>query len=278
MERFVCVNGSDNLQIPEAVLREMGIDAPEQIHRDPVSLEKIAGSMEKSGWVRLPFCNTLLAEALGAKPIVSLAGARVKEPAFRNAAELPEALSTGTERLIVMMKALEELSGRGKLVAYGIDGPLGILCALLPMSRVFSTLRKPAGVELLQQAEDWVCAYAAMAVAHGAKILSFADPVATTDILGERMFSGVYVPCLKRLLERLLKEHPQVPIHLCGKLTQCLLDVEACEAELWSASECSTYGQVLAAFCQSGQGGIIGHFCLNFLDAKRSCIKLIKFR
>lgn len=275
MERFVCVNGSDNLQIPAGLLEELSIESPMQLHGDPALIQSIAGKLEKSGWVRLPFCNTLSAEALGAAPSLSLAGARVKEPPYSRAEELPESLCETTPRLAVMLRSLEELTQEGKQVAYNIEGPFTLLCTLLPMNRVFSALRKPAGAQLLRKAENWVSEYAALAAAHGAKLLSFADPVATIDILGERIFTSVYVPCLKQVLCRLRAEHPDIPVHLCGKLTQCLLDTDACSAEVWEAAGCETYGQALSAFCSRGEGGQIGHFCLNFLDAKRPYIKQI---
>lgn len=179
--------------------------------------------------------------------------------------------------LKVELMILNQLTSRGDLVAYNVDGPFTLLCSLFPMSRAFSALRKPSGNLLLQKAEDWISMYADQAVKNGVQLLSFSDPVATIDILGERMFSSVYMPCLIRLLNRLQAEHPDIPIHLCGKLTQCLLDTGACQTKLWQADNCETYGQALAAYCDCRQGGIIGHFCLNLLDDKRPYLTIINF-
>lgn len=278
MERFKCVNGSDNLQIPSTLLEELSISDPAQLHLQADSIAEISRRMQKSGWVRLPFCNTLCGEALGAKPVLSLAGARVKEPVFQKADQLPEELNPDTPRLAAMLQAMESLKAEGKYVAYNVEGPFTVLCALLPMNRVFSTLRKSTGVDLLQMAENWVSSYTDLAVRQGGALISFADPVATVDILGERMFTTVYLPCLKRLLLRLRSEHPDVPIHMCGKLTQCLLDIEGCTVEKWETEEAQTYGQALKAFCESGHGGMIGQFCLNFLDAKRPYLKIVEFK
>lgn len=277
MERFVCANGSDDLQIPYALVQELHITSADQLHLGADHVAPVARRLGKSGWVRLPFCSTLCSEALGAKPVLAMTGARVKEPPYQKVEELPDALDLDTPRLAAMLRALETLAGEGRYVAYNIEGPFTLLCALLPMNRVFSALRKPAGAEMLRKAEDWVSAYAALAVEKGAKMLSFADPVATIDILGERMFTTVYVPCVKGLLQRLRAEHPDIPIHLCGKLTQCLLDTGACAAEPWRPEGCRTYGQALTACCERGKGGVVGHFCLNYLDAKRPYVTLIEF-
>lgn len=278
MERFVCVNGSDDLQIPDVLLEELEITDPEQLHLQPERIAAISTQMEKRGWLRLPFCSTLSAEALGAKSVLSLSGARVKEPVYRKADQLPAELSRDTPRLTAMLQALQQLTGEGKNVAYNVEGPFTILCALLPMNRVFSALRKSTGTDLLAMAENWVSSYTDMVVKGGAKLISFADPMATIDILGERMFTSVYLPCLKRILARLRSEHPNVPIHLCGKLTQCLLDTGTCTVEKWETGDCQTYGQALTVFCERGHGGIVGHFCLNYLDAKRPYLKIIKMK
>ena len=278
MERFVCVNGSDNLQIPSHILQELELTSAEQFHRNPGMIASIAERMESSGWVRLPFCNTLCCEALGAAPTLSMAGARVKEPPYRQISDLPETFSADTARLSAMMQALETLAARGKAVAYNMEGPFSLLCTLLPMNRVFAALRKPEGAAMLARAEDWAIAYADLAVSRGAKLLSFADPIATRDILGDRVFLNVYVPCLKRVLARLQEKHPHIPVHLCGKLTQSLLDTESCTVEIWNSEGCDTYGQALTRFCCEDTGGLVGHFCLNFLDAKRPYIKLIYFK
>jgi len=277
MDRFICVSGSDNLQISGELLKTLAVDSPQQLHFEKDIIVRVSWEMEKSAWLRLPFCNTLCSEALGAKPVLSLSGARVKEPKYQNVGEIPETLTTHTPRLTAMLRAIEALSEEGGQVAYNIEGPFTVLCALLPMNRVFSALRKPSGVELLQRVENWISIYAGLAVESGAKILSFADPVATVDILGERMFTAVYVSCLKRLLQRLQQEHPEIPIHLCGKLSQCLLDTQTCTGEKWQAEDCRTYGDALTAYCKQGKGGMIGHFCLNFLDAKRPYVTLIEF-
>ena len=277
MERFVCVNGSDNLQIPEKLLHELNITDPEQIHLSAGNLVRAASNLEKAGWVRLPLCNTLLGEALGASPTLTLSGARIRENPWARVEELPAVPDFSTPRMAAMLHAVEMLAEEGYRVAYNIEGPFALLCALLPMSRVFSALRKPAGAEMLEKVEDWVCKYAAAAVEKGAKLISFADPVATVDILGERVFTTAYVPSLRRVLRRIRAEHPEVLIHLCGKLTQSLLDTGCCAVRHWECSDPSAvYGQALQAFAAEGQQEILGHFCLNFLDAKRPYVKVLE--
>lgn len=79
MEKFVCVNGSDHLQIPNHLLEELSVVHPQDIHMNAGVIFQVAQGMEQSGWIRLPFCNTLLAEALGAILLC-----RYREPESKN--------------------------------------------------------------------------------------------------------------------------------------------------------------------------------------------------
>ena len=199
----------------------------------------------------------------------------LKEPAFAKPEEFMTIQVQETARLCAMLEALAQLSKAGKKVAYNIEGPLTLLCALLPMNKVFSALRKPIGKQMLSQVEEWIVRYAEMAVERGAKIISFADPIATVDILGSQMFVNQYVPCLLQLLIRLQERFPDTVIHLCGKLTQSLIDTKQCTLTRWEGQKGQSYGQTLTEFC--GKGGIVGHYCLNYLGANRNYLELIDF-
>lgn len=276
MEKFVCSAGSDIQEIPEAVLERINVKTPVQLHLSSRAVEAAASEMEKGGWIRLPFCNTLCIEALGAEPVLSLSGARISRAPYRETGELPEKPELGTPRLGVMLRAVEELSAQGKKVAFSVDGPLSLLCGLLPMGRLFSALRRPGGEALLDKAAEWTMAYTCAAAESGAKLLSFADPIACIDILGRSMFAEKYAPCLKRLVCRMEKAYPHIPVHLCGKLSQSLLDAGECSVKIWQGEEGQNYAETLTSFCQGGNGGIIGHFCLNLLEAKRPYLELVE--
>ena len=281
MERFVCTSAMENRHsapAPEA-LADLGITTPEQLHLDPDAICDAAQALARSGWVTLPFCNTLCGEGLGAHPHLSLEGARVRDPAYQKVEELPENLNLDFPRMSAMLAAVDALHRKGLPISYEIEGHFTLLNALLPMGRMFATLRKPAGAALMARTEDWICAYARAAVGRGASLLSFSDPVATVDILGEKVFTGLYLPACRRLLERLGAENPGVVIHLCGKLTQSLLDTGSCRLERWTPeAPAEHYGQALRAYALSHPaGGVVGHFCLNLLEAKRGWVYEVKW-
>lgn len=279
MERFICGIGREFIPISTDQLGVLGIERLEQLHFDSVKLATTAVLAGKSGWVRLPFCNTLCAEGLGAHPELTLDGAKIREIPYQTLEELPEAFLPDFPRMHAMCDALDRLNGLGKQIIYQIEGPFTLLSYLLPMSRMFSILRKTQGQDMLRKAENWVCCYVDLVAKHGVKIFSFADPIAMVDILGKKVFAGIYRICCERILRRIKSEHPDVMIHLCGRLTQSLLDIEACRTERWEPeSPCSTYGQALSAWCKQGQGNsMVGQYCLNLLETKRPFVTKILF-
>ena len=212
MERFVCTSAMANRHSTPAPerLAALGITTPEQLHRDPGAIVAAARELAEGGWVTLPFCNTLCGEGLGAHPSLSLEGARVREPAYQKVEDLPETLNLDFPRMKAMQAAMNVLNSEHIPVSYEVEGHFTLLNALLPMGRMFAALRKPAGAELMERTETWVRPYARMAVEHGATVLSFSDPVATVDILGEKFFTGTYLPACLRLIGHLRKDNPGV--------------------------------------------------------------------
>lgn len=279
MERFVCNIGRENVQLSPEQLIKLGIETPEQLHMDPAMLSAAAIAAEKTGWVRIPFCNTLCGEGLGAHPELTLQGAKIRENLYQTPEALPEAFLPDFPRMEAMLKALDQLQNEGKQVIYQIEGPFTLLSYLIPMGKMFSALRKPIGLQMLLKAENWISQYAGIIAEHGVKVMSFADPIASMDILGKKVFSEIYRGCCERVLLRIRKEHPTLMIHLCGRLTQSLLDIGACHAERWTPEmPCANYSEALTAWCAwEKENAMAGQYCLNLLETKHPFVTRIFF-
>lgn len=286
MSRFTCsVTAALGHQPDPEVLQALHIETPEQLHFSSENIVATAKGMETEGWILLPFCNTLCAEVLGAAPVLSLSGARVREEKFRTQEQIeqlsgkelpkPEQLAEEAPRLSAMMQAVQELTEGGNRVAYCIEGPFTLLSALIPMAKLFSSLRKPQGQALLNSAAQWIIQYAAMAVENGAGMISFADPIATADLLGEKMFVQTYFPICRKIIETIQQKNPQTPVHLCGKLTQSMLDMNLCSIEALPAAEPKSYGKLLCDYCRQPSSRLIGYGCLNRLEKQRDAISCI---
>ena len=163
----------------------------------------------------------------------------------------------------------------GEDLIWQLDGPLTVLGQLIPMGRLFVALRKSD--ELLRRAEDWLCSWADWALQRGAKVLSFADPIATLDLLGEKTYRGVYLPALRRLLDRLRAEHPEAVLYVCGKMTQSLLDCDAVVSRV-KRFDAANYGEALRAFCREPEDAMVGHFCAHLLSSPETALTLFTWR
>ena len=112
-------------------------------------------------------CSTLISEALGADVKLSLGGARIKEEKYKLKEEIStlfnKKINKECKRLSVMIEELlEKLSSNGKHVIYGIEGPFSLLSSLIPIGKMFSTLRKDKEGKLLLNAKKMgfrICIY-----------------------------------------------------------------------------------------------------------------------
>jgi [methyl-Co(III) methanol-specific corrinoid protein]:coenzyme M methyltransferase len=61
--------------------------------------------------------------------------------------------------------------------------------------------------------------YALLLADNGASVISIADPTATGEILGPKMFSEFAVPYLNRLIQAIQANGTLVIVHICGDVT-----------------------------------------------------------
>ena len=269
METFVCLSGSEPEQITPALLRDMGLTA-QQLYNSPQNIAAAAGRLcaeRGSRLCRLPFCNTLEAEALGAVVRLDERGARVPQPPYASLSELPAQFCLNSSRIDAVLGAVSTLAEQGLCVAYGATGVFTIFSQLLPMGAFFKALRRDDGQALLRRMEQACVDYAVRARRAGAHILSYADPVATVDIVGQRTFTTHVAPGIARLFDSIRHQCPDMTIFLCGKMTQSLLDADAVQCTAVPVGEGLNFEQVLLQAAEDEHAQIWGLGCLNRLSA-----------
>ena len=267
LPRFTCIGD-------HRVRRVESADGDEAAwHFSAETLAAEARRQGAAGWRILPFCTTLIAESLGARPFLDAEGARVSETPYQKADQLP----AGPDFALPRVRALEGAMAllKGEDLIWQLDGPLTVLGQLIPMGRLFVALRKSD--ELLTLAEDWICRWADWAVVRGVKVLSFADPIATLDLLGEKTYRSVYLPALRHLLDRLRREHPDTVLYVCGKMTQSLLDSDAVVSRI-RRFDADNYGEALRSFCRCPEDAMVGHFCAHLLSSPETALTLFTWK
>ncbi|HBG7259465.1 uroporphyrinogen decarboxylase family protein [Clostridioides difficile] len=283
MERFVCtVRFGEEFKVGEDIIKKLGIERPEQIHESTEAIYNIAIESEYKGWIILPLCSTIAAESLGADVRLSIDGARIKEERYKSKEEInslfDKNMDKDCKRLAVMMDVLKRLSSEGKHVIYGVEGPFTLLNSLMPMSKMFLTMRKDKEGKLLSNARKWALEYMTMAIENGAEVISYADPIANIDIIGEKMFKEIYLPLCRDIIETIKEKYPDTAIHICGKLTQSIIDTDCCEITRRLYDDKSSYGEVIREYVDDDEKELIGHYCLNRLDSNRNYIEIISWR
>ncbi len=223
-----------SLAVVEVMTAE-GVAWPEA-HSDAETMLRLALAMQEATGLdnlALPFCMTVEAEAYGASidmgsmsvqpkvsaPILPDDGSgKVPHPDFgaRRAGTLLEALRMAKERR-------PELPLVGNLV--GPFSLLGMLCDPLMLLRW--TRREPELVQrMMNRITEDLCEFGMLQVEAGADVICIAEPTATGEILGGRLFRKLVLPCLDRLVRRLHSRGVSVIVHICG-------DVRTIEAELF---------------------------------------------
>lgn len=201
-----------------------------EVHRDAGRMATLSGAMrDQSGLENLgiPFCMTVEAEALGGEiedgdevtepsivsyPLQSVAEWRNLRPLdpYRDG-RLPTILEC-TERLA---RERPDTPVMGNLV-----GPLSLGTSLLDAVTLFRALRLEAAEahSLLSFLTDNICRYGQALAERGADVIVIADPSATGEILGPRMFGDFALPYLNRITERMHALGVPVIVHICGKV------------------------------------------------------------
>jgi len=180
--------------------------------------------------IRIPFCLTVLAEALGcevekgredrqpaiAKTLVS----QGKEP------KIDRLLESG--RIPAIMEAINKIKGMGHKVplVVGFEGPTTLAGHMVGVERLCLTMiKKPdEALKYIKWAEEACVAYAKAVVREGADVIAPADPTASPSVLSPRMFDKFS----KASLKAIAAIHPRSILHVCGNATPILSHMAEC--------------------------------------------------
>lgn len=224
----ICPGGMMSLATAD-VMRCSGFAWPEA-HQDFNQMAGLALAMHDLGGLEnlaTPFCMTIEAEALGAEiefgdettqPRVALEPHQTAQQAL--AADWP--VIADHPRAQVMLEALAKLvSERPETPTLGnLVGPVSLAASLVQPDRFLKQMvREPQPVQiLLERVTERLIEFGRQQVQAGADIIAIADPTATGEILGPRLFATVALPALQRLVAGLHAAGALVIVHICGSV------------------------------------------------------------
>jgi len=220
----LCPGGMMSLAVEE-VMAEAGAAWP-RAHEDAASMARLALAMQDAtGFdnVAVPFCMTVEAERFGAS--VDLGGP-LAQPRVRGSvlpADGTGALPTPDftkgrggallEAIRLLRAARPDVPVIGNLV-----GPFSLLGMLAdPLMLLRWTRRKPEiAARYLEEISGALIDFGRLQIAAGADLVCVAEPTATGEILGGRIFGLLVAGCLAKIAGALRAAGAPVILHICG--------------------------------------------------------------
>lgn len=181
--------------------------------------------------VRVPFCQTIEAEALGCG-IKDGGTENLPSPATHpyKPGERPTMPADYLERgrineLIQAVKILKDMAGDKAFVIGGIIGPYSIAGSLIGVTDLLrNSFRKPELMQPFMEIGELAGRLLARElIKAGADAICIEDMMASLDMISPKMYREVVLPWQKKLLAE-LRDIPTI-IHICGKLDDVIDDI-----------------------------------------------------
>lgn len=222
----ICPGGMMNAAIVD-IMEKTGHLLPEA-HEDHWLMARLSHDVQEyTGFENfgIPFCMTIEAELLGSEiHLGSLTcEPKVAREAFPSVSKVeykPIASLLKQGRMETIIQAVYQLSRQHPdIPAIGsLTGPVSTAASIVDPMTFLKELRKDPvhAHQLLDYVTRFLTEYARLLIDNGARVISIADPTATGEILGPRMFEAYAVRYLNLLIEALHDTGTPVIVHICG--------------------------------------------------------------
>ncbi|HII91652.1 MAG TPA: MtaA/CmuA family methyltransferase [Methanosarcina sp.] len=227
------------------LMDEVGAAWPEA-HTNPELMAKLAiANYELSGLeaVRLPYCLTVLVEAMGCQ--INM-GTKNRQPSviehpypksLDGAAVPADLLQRGRiPAVLEAIKIVREKVGPDVPIIGGMEGPITVASDLVSVKSFMKWSIKKTDLfeQALDIATEAAIAYANAMVEAGADVIAIADPVASPDLMSPDSFRQF----LQSRLQKFSASVNSVTVlHICGKVNAILSDMADCGFEGLSVEE-----------------------------------------
>ena len=224
----ICPGGMMNAAVVE-IMKKTGHTLPEA-HFDGKLMAELAFDVQKeTGFENfgLPFCMTVEAEVWGSDIEFGSISCepKIRKEHFRSVSEVREKSVDellSSKRVGTIIDAIGRLSRKHPYIPVTgtLTGPVSLAASIIDPMTFYRELRKNRedAHKALSYASDFLAAFAAAMIAAGADIIAIADPSATGEILGPRLFEEYALPYLNRVIDTVHALKVPVILHICGDL------------------------------------------------------------
>jgi len=222
----ICPGGMMNAAIVD-VMKKTGHTLPQAHHTHEKMADLARDVYENTGFENfgIPFCMTVESEALGSEIDF---GTLECEPKIQNeryqsvseVALLPAGAIERTARAGEVIQAVYVLSKANPDVPVigSLTGPISTAASIIdPMTFLKQLRRNREGAHrVIGYVTEQLSSYAKLLAENGAAAVSIADPTATGEILGPKIFDEYAVLYLNKLTNAIHEAGVPVIIHICG--------------------------------------------------------------
>jgi [methyl-Co(III) methanol-specific corrinoid protein]:coenzyme M methyltransferase len=234
----ICPGGMMNAAIID-VMKKTNHTLP-AAHHSAELMESLAYDVYKNTGFEnfgIPFCMTVEAEALGSAVDFGSLKCEPKIdsepfPSADNVNFLPQGAILKNNRAQAVITAVYNLSKKNPDIPVigSLTGPISLAASIVDPMTFLKGLRKnrESSHRVLNYVSDQLIEYARLIVDNGASVISIADPTATGEILGPKMFEEYAVPFINKITAAILEMGVPVIVHICGNIksvTQHILNL-----------------------------------------------------
>jgi [methyl-Co(III) methanol-specific corrinoid protein]:coenzyme M methyltransferase len=223
----VCPGGMMNAAIVD-IMNTTGHVLP-AAHSDADLMAALARDVQQyTGFenIGIPFCMTVEAEVLGSAVDLGTLGCepKIAREVFSSVREVvvkdhDKVLQAG--RIGTVVQAGYQLSRQQDIPVIGnLTGPVSPAASLVEPMNFLKELRKdPRNAHrVMAYVSEHLSRYARLLLDNGVKIFSIADPTATGEILGPKMFAEYAVPYLNKVIAAIQAGGGLAILHICGDM------------------------------------------------------------
>ena len=224
----ICPGGMMNSAIVD-IMNKTGTALPAAHHTDRLMTQLAMDVQTHTGFENfgIPFCMTVEAEVLGSEINYGTLECEPKIqkevfPSVGDVAFLGLDAMGKNNRVNAIVQSIYNLTQKNPdIPAIGsLTGPLSTAASIVDPMPFLKQLRRDR--ENSHRVVDYVCdhliEYAKMMAEAGASAISTADPTATGEILGPKMFEEYAVTYLNKVVDAIHAMGLPVIIHICGKM------------------------------------------------------------
>jgi len=276
---IICPGGMMNAAIVD-VMNKTGNLLPEG-HHDSIIMAQLAVDVhENTGFENfgIPFCMTVEAEVLGSEINYGTLACepKIQRELYTCAADVvfkELGAMEKNKRVNSIIKATYTLSKKYPDVPVigSLTGPISTSSSLIDPISFLKELRKnPSNAHsVIDYVSNHIIELAKLMIENGANVISIADPTATGEILGPKMFNEYAVRYLNKIINAIHAMNTPVIVHICGKMSAVQKYVPDIKSEAISTDSSISLKMLKAEYPGLITMGNVSTYLLEFGDEEK---------